>query len=62
MTPGDWLGVGALAVAPTLAFVGAVYRAGQLARAVDDLAAQVAELRARVVSLEDWIRGRNRNR
>lgn len=60
MTAGDWLGVGALAVAPTLAFMGAVYRAGQLARSVEDLAHEVARLRTRVDSLETWIRGRNR--
>jgi len=60
VTAGDWLGVGALAVAPTLAFMGAVYRAGQLARSVEDLAHEVARLRTRVDSLETWIRGRNR--
>jgi hypothetical protein len=60
MTPADWLGVGALAVAPTLAFLGAVYRAGQLARQVQDLTEQVADLRGRIVSLENFVRGRNR--
>jgi hypothetical protein len=51
MSAGDWVGVGALAVAPTLAFIGAVYRAGQLAGKVEDLTEQVAELRGRIVSL-----------
>jgi hypothetical protein len=60
VTTGDWIAVGALACAPTLAFVGAVYRAGQLTRSLTDLTSQVAELRARVGSLEDWIRGRGK--
>ena len=59
---GDWIAVAALAVAPTLAGIGAIYRFGQLTRTVDDLAQQVADLRARVVSLENWIRGRNPRR
>lgn len=62
MTAGDWVGVGALAVAPTLAFIGAVYRAGQLAGKVQDLSDQVAELRQRISSLETWVRGRGGNR
>ena len=53
VTAADWIGIGALAVAPTLAFVGVVYRAGKLTSSVDDLA-------RRVSSLEDWMRGRNR--
>ena len=60
VTAGDWIGVGALAVAPTLAFVGAVYRAGQLTRSVEDVAREVARLRDRVDALESWIRGRGR--
>jgi len=55
MTVADWIGVGALAVAPTLAFVGVVYRAGKLTSSVDDLA-------RRVGSIEDWMRGRPRSR
>ena len=55
MSATDWIGVGALAVAPTLAFIGVVYRAGKLTSSVDDLA-------RRVSSLEDWMRnGRGRN-
>ena len=55
MTAADWIGVGALAVAPTLALAGVVYRAGKLTSSVDDLA-------RRVSSLEDWMRnGRGRN-
>jgi len=55
VTAADWIGVGALAVAPTLAFMGVVYRAGKLTSSVDDLA-------RRVSSLEDWMRnGRGRN-
>jgi hypothetical protein len=50
MSATDWIGVGALAVAPTLAFIGVVYRAGKLTASVDDLA-------RRVSSLEDWMRG-----
>jgi len=53
VTAADWIGVGALAVAPTLAFIGVVYRAGKLTSSVDDLA-------RRVSSLEDWMRGRGR--
>ena len=56
MTAADWIGVGALAVAPTLALAGVVYRAGKLTSSVDDLA-------RRVSSLEDWMRnGRGRDR
>ena len=50
MTAAEWISVGALAVAPTLAFMGVVYRAGKLTSSVDDLARRVA-------SIEDWIRG-----
>ena len=56
VTAADWIGVGALAVAPTLALAGVVYRAGKLTSSVDDLA-------RRVSSLEDWMRnGRGRDR
>ena len=53
VTAADWIGIGALAVAPTLALAGVVYRAGKLTSSVDDLA-------RRVSSLEDWMRGRGR--
>ena len=62
MTPPEWLGLGALAVAPTLAFIAAVYRAGQLARSVEDLAHEVARLRTRVDSMEQAMRGGPRRR
>lgn len=58
MSAGEWIGVGVLCVPPTLAGIGVIYRAGQLTRSVSDLAEQVTELRQRVQSLEDWIRGR----
>jgi hypothetical protein len=60
MTAADWIGVAGLAVAPTLAFMGVVYRAGKLASSVDELAREVARLRTRIDSLEGWARGRNR--
>jgi hypothetical protein len=55
MTAADWIGIGALAVASTIAFVGVVYRAGKLTSSVDDLT-------RRVGSIEDWMRGRPRSR
>jgi hypothetical protein len=51
VTAADWIGVAALAVAPTLAMAGVIYRAGKLTSSVDDLA-------RRVGSLEEWMRGR----
>jgi outer membrane murein-binding lipoprotein Lpp len=60
VTAADWIGIGALAGAPTLAFVGVVYRAGQLTSSVRELAAEVARLRTRVDSLESWMRERPR--
>ena len=58
MTPADWIGIAALMVAPTLAFVGIVYRAGQLTAAVKELRGQLEDNGRRITAIETWIRNR----
>jgi hypothetical protein len=52
MTAADWVGVAALAGAPTLAFAGVFYRAGQLAAALKELRAQVEDNGRRIAAAE----------
>lgn len=58
MTPADWIGVAALMVAPTLAFVGVVYRAGQLTSAIKGMQAQIEDNGRRISAVERWIQNR----
>jgi len=58
MTPADWIGIAALMVAPTLAFVGVVYRAGQVTSAIKAMQAQLEDNGRRITSVERWIQNR----
>jgi hypothetical protein len=58
VTPADWIGIGALMVAPALAFMGIVYRAGQLTAAVRELRGQIEDNGQRITAVENWIRNR----
>ena len=58
MTPADWIGIAALMVAPTLAFVGVVYRAGQLTSAIKSMQIQIEDNGRRISQVERWIQNR----
>jgi len=58
MTPADWIGIAALMVAPTLAFVGVVYRAGQVTSAIKSMQAQIEDNGRRISAVERWITNR----
>ena len=58
MTTADWIAIAALAVAPSLALVGVIYRAGTLTAAVKGLQERVEDNGERITSVEVWIRNR----